>query len=335
MEKISVIVPIYNIAQYIRETVLSIRNQTYRNLEIILVDDGSTDGSSELLSTIAEEDSRIHVLHKENGGVTSARLAGIQEASGEWIGFVDGDDYIEPEMYERLLENAHVYEADISHCGYQMIFPSRTDYYYNTGKIVNQNKQSGLKDLLEGQFIEPSLCNKLFKREIFQALLNDLIIDSTIRHYEDLLLNYYLFKNSERSVYEDICPYHYMVRKDSAATGVVNDNKLRDPLKVFRIITADVRGNDQLYIIITGRYVHYLIRLSTMLVKDNSPAYVWKYKKKARKQLRQLLNVIFLGKYSRKLKIQAFWTAVWPWSYEVIHHFYGLISGVTHRFDVT
>ena len=103
---ISVIVPIYNIVEYLPRCVNSIRKQTYRNLEIILVDDGSTDTSGAMAEKFAMEDKRIRVFHKENGGVSTARNLGIEMATGEYIGFVDSDDYIEPKMYERLLSIA-------------------------------------------------------------------------------------------------------------------------------------------------------------------------------------------------------------------------------------
>lgn len=103
---ISVIVPVYNVVDYLQRCVDSIRNQTYPNLEIILVDDGSTDKSGALAEKMAMEDKRIRVFHKENGGASSARNLGISMAEGDYIGFVDGDDYIEPGMYERLLDAA-------------------------------------------------------------------------------------------------------------------------------------------------------------------------------------------------------------------------------------
>lgn len=103
---ISVIVPVYNIVEYLQRCVDSIRRQTWRNLEIILVDDGSTDNSGALAEKMALEDKRIRVFHKENGGSSSARNLGISHARGDYIGFVDSDDYIEPQMYERLLSVA-------------------------------------------------------------------------------------------------------------------------------------------------------------------------------------------------------------------------------------
>lgn len=103
---ISVIVPIYNVVEYLPRCVNSIRKQTYRNLEIILVDDGSTDNSGAMAEKFALEDRRVRVFHKENGGSSSARNLGIEHAKGDYIGFVDSDDYIEPQMYSRLLAAA-------------------------------------------------------------------------------------------------------------------------------------------------------------------------------------------------------------------------------------
>lgn len=105
-ELISVIVPVYNVMKYLPRCVNSLRRQTYRNLEIILVDDGSTDNSGALAEKMAMEDRRIQVFHKENGGTSSARNLGLSKAQGRYIGFVDSDDYVEPKMYERLLTAA-------------------------------------------------------------------------------------------------------------------------------------------------------------------------------------------------------------------------------------
>ena len=140
MKKISIIVPIYNIEKYLPRCLDSILAQTYKNLEVILVDDGSVDNSGMIADKYARNDQRINVIHQVNKGVSAARNAGLDLATGDYIGFVDGDDYIEKDMYERLLFNAIKYKADISHCGYQMVFPNRVDYYYDTKEIRIQNQ---------------------------------------------------------------------------------------------------------------------------------------------------------------------------------------------------
>ena len=114
---ITVIIPIYNIMEYLPRCVHSVTSQTYKNLEIILVDDGSTDGTGELCDKLGLEDGRIRVLHKENGGSSSARNLGLDAAAGEYVGFVDSDDYIEPDMYERLIRAIEDYDVSVSQIG--------------------------------------------------------------------------------------------------------------------------------------------------------------------------------------------------------------------------
>ena len=145
---VSVIIPAYNIEDYIGRCLDSIISQTYKNLEIIVVDDGSRDHTGEILDNYAKKDRRIKVIHKENGGVSSARNKGIEAAEGDYIGFIDGDDLIESEMYKTLVDLLEEENADIAHCGYQMVFPDRVDYYHNTGKKKIQTTEEGLKDLL-------------------------------------------------------------------------------------------------------------------------------------------------------------------------------------------
>lgn len=234
---ISIIVPIYNTEDYIKKCVGSIQNQTYKNIEIILVNDGSTDNSWDVICHLAKHDKRIIPINKKNGGVTSARLLGVEKSSGEYIGFVDGDDEIESDMYELLLSNAIKYQADISHCGYQMIFDDgRIHYFYNTGYLEEQDKMTGLKELLSGSKIEPGLCNKLFHKTLFHKLLQTNIMDMDIRINEDLLMNYYLFTAANKSVFEDVCKYHYLVRMESASRQKLNEHKVYDPIRVKQII---------------------------------------------------------------------------------------------------
>lgn len=209
---ISVIVPAYNIAPWLSRCLDSILAQTYKNLEIIVIDDGATDETPQIIDEYARRDSRIVAVHQKNAGLVAARETGIQFASGDWIGFVDGDDAIEPDMYARLLANALKYHADISHCGVCFCFPDgRKERHYGTGKIKVQSNYDGLKDLLEGEFIEPGLWNKLYKA----SLLADSCLDKTVLNNEDLLRNFVLFERTKQSVYEDFCGYQYYQREGS------------------------------------------------------------------------------------------------------------------------
>ena len=157
-ETISVIIPAYNVAPWLPRCLDSVLAQTYSKLEIIVVDDGSADNTWQVMEDYAARDGRIRPIFKENGGVTSARLAGVAAATGEWVGFSDGDDAIDPDMYCHLLENAHAYGADISHCGHRVEFPDgRVAYVHNTGELRQQDNLTGLRDLLDGGQVESSL----------------------------------------------------------------------------------------------------------------------------------------------------------------------------------
>lgn len=240
-ERISVIVPVYNIAAELKRCIDSILAQTYSNIEIIAIDDGSSDESGFILDEYENNYPNIHVFHKKNGGVTSARLRGIEEATGVWIGFVDGDDEIEPDMYERLIRNATRYKADISHCGYQMIFnDGRIHYFHNTGHIVEQDSTAALRELLSGAMIEPGLCNKLYRKTLFTGLFRNNTIPNDIKINEDLLMNYYLFSGVDKAVFEDWCPYHYIVRNDSASRVKLNHHRIYDPIRVKKMILKSV-----------------------------------------------------------------------------------------------
>jgi glycosyltransferase involved in cell wall biosynthesis len=236
---ISVIIPAYNIEAYLPRCLDSVLAQTYQNLEIIIVDDGSKDGTGAIADDYAKRfPERIRCIHQENSGVTTARLNGTVAAKGEWIGYVDGDDEIEPDMYQRLMDNALKYNADISHCGYQTIVNGgeRIHYFYNTGKVVEQDRITGLKDLLEGEFVEPGLWNKIFKRELFQRLLEEDLMDHSLKINEDLMMNFILFQEAGSAIYEDFCPYHYLTRSASATRAKFQPHKLLDPIRVRKWI---------------------------------------------------------------------------------------------------
>ena len=238
MDKISVIVPVYNLEHLVKRCVQSIAAQTYQNLEILLVDDGSKDNSLSVIEGMAAEDSRIRVIHKENGGLPSARIAGIGAATGEWLTFVDGDDEIEPDMYERLLNNAKRYDADISHCGQVMVYPDGSRlYFHNSGAVREQDNYLGLKDLLEESLVQPSVCNKLYKRELFADLEGK--YTEELWNNEDMLLNFYLFSRSKKSVFEDFCPYLYMIREGSLSQRKPNAHTIYDPILVKQRILRD------------------------------------------------------------------------------------------------
>jgi glycosyltransferase involved in cell wall biosynthesis len=177
---ISVIVPVYNVEDYIEECLDSILAQTYARLEIILVDDGSTDSSGILCDAYAARDDRIKVIHKDNGGQGSARNVGIAACQGRYIGFVDPDDRIKPEMYERLLQAVTNEDSDFSSCGFSVI-----DF---NGVLFPRTKTS---DIAEVNFTPP---RKIFLgNEIFDAFIKDGVVHAAIAVWTKLF-KYELFE---------------------------------------------------------------------------------------------------------------------------------------------
>lgn len=214
--KITVIVPAYNVEEWFPRCIESILNQTHRALEIIVINDGSTDDTDKLINKYAKMDSRIVAVHQENAGLIEVRERGIKMATGQYVGFVDGDDEIEPDMYERLLENALKYDAEISQCGILYCFyDGRTKQMHGTGNVSVYNNVEGYRELMQGVHVEPSLCNKIYKKE----LLQDSCPDKSIVNNEDLLRNSVLFTRAKKSVLEDFCGYHYWRREESMSNN--------------------------------------------------------------------------------------------------------------------
>ena len=327
---ISIIVPAYNIAPYLERCINSLLVQTHRALEIIVVNDGSTDGTTEILDSMAASDSRIRVIHKENGGVSSARIRGLAEASGEYIGFVDGDDYAEPVMFAHLLMNALEHGADISHCGYQMVFPDgHIDLYYGTGKKVLQNHETGLWDLLQGRFVEPGLWNKLYRREIVLGFEQSPLWDNSLKYNEDVLMNYILFSRAKKSIYEDIPFYHYILRTNSATTSKKQRYQVADPCVVTKHILRDIPGGTPLYGIAFERYLRALMRAADQTDWPEE-------REKARMLLRRhTWETLRTASLSNKVKLMMLASTYLSPLYKAIRRLYALITGVDRKYDIT
>lgn len=210
---ISIIIPAYNAEPFLETTLRSVVAQTYQNIEIIVVNDGSTDQTGEIADEWARKDERIIAIRQGNQGVSAARNKGLAIAKGNYIGFVDADDEIEPDMYEFLYDNIRKYDADISHCGFELVKKDKTVQFHNTGIILVQDRVQVLQELLAGTRVEPSACTKLFKKEIIQNIR----FATDIKINEDLLFNMEAFNNSQKSIFEDVVKYKYQYNPNSAS----------------------------------------------------------------------------------------------------------------------
>lgn len=219
---ISVIVPIYRVEAYLEQCIQSIRDQTYKNLEIILVDDGSDDRCPQICDDYAQEDERVRVIHKKNGGLDSARKAGILAATGKYVGYVDGDDWIEPEMYEELLNCIYKHDVDIVESGvidsYGNQEKKRTPYITEgcyKGRDFIQKVEPNL--LYSGSFFEYGisayLWSKLFLKE--KILKYQMADDLTNVIHNDTMVALPCIAETKSVYVSHDCYYHYRVRINS------------------------------------------------------------------------------------------------------------------------
>lgn len=168
---ISIVVPVYNVQKYLENCIESIIGQTYTSIEIILVDDGSTDKSSSICDKYAEIDSRIKVIHKENGGLSSARNAGLKQSSGKYVGFVDSDDYIDSTMYEKMLISMKEDDSQICCCGRKIVKDKDViRYEYTAENNACLNNKDAINQLLLGTYIDVAAWDKLYVKSLFDDI---------------------------------------------------------------------------------------------------------------------------------------------------------------------
>lgn len=222
--KISVIVAAYRVEQYLHKCIDSILAQTFKNIEVILVDDGSPDRSGDICDEYAQKDNRVKVIHKQNGGQSTARNAALDVSVGDYVGFVDGDDWIEQEMYEKLLEMLKAEDADIVQCGwYKVDSKGKKECPYTNSFKESYIAHQALDELIrsEGGHLNTSVCCKLFKGDLARRFRF-----SPVRAYED---DEYVFKTVSAAT-KIVCihtPYYdYFNREGSTMTAKFNLNKI-------------------------------------------------------------------------------------------------------------
>ena len=212
-EKISVIVPVYNVEQYLERCVDSIINQTYTNLEIILVNDGSTDNSGKLCDELAKKDERIRVIHKENGGLSDARNRGIDESESDLVGFIDSDDYIDSDMYEVLLKNLNDTDADLSMCALYDVYNNTPEAQVTNKETWKLSSEQAIKMVMEAKILSVTAVNKLYRKSLF----SDLKFEAG-KIAEDAFIMIKLLDKCEKIVATNEKKYYYVHRENSITT---------------------------------------------------------------------------------------------------------------------
>lgn len=203
---ISVIVPVYKVEPYLDKCISSIANQTYKNLEIILVDDGSPDNCPAMCDAWAEKDSRIRVIHKPNGGLSDARNAGMAVATGELMAFVDSDDWIVPDMYEYLYQRLTEDNSDIAACGVQMVWEDKKlcRMLTRTGSCV-LNQEEAMRAIIEESWLKQPVWYKIYKT----ALVRDILFPKG-KYHEDVFWSYQAVGSAQKVSVSDHIGYYYL-----------------------------------------------------------------------------------------------------------------------------
>lgn len=225
---ISVIVPVYKVEQYLDRCVTSLVNQTYKNLEIILVDDGSPDGCPQMCDAWAKKDDRIKVIHKENGGLSSARNAGLQLAIGEYIGFVDSDDWVETDTYEHLHTILSDNEADFSAIEME-ITEKETNFLQSRPLRVGILDKKELYNVffrVTRKDIKYCVCDKLFKRSLIE---NEKFLEGM--RFEDINYCFRVFKKCSKAVFSNQAKYYWFVNNE----GITNNKIVHADMQMLNI----------------------------------------------------------------------------------------------------
>lgn len=261
-DKISIIVPIYNCQDYIENCVNSLLKQTYQNIEILLIDDGSKDNSYEICKDIAKKDSRIKVFHKENGGVSSARNYGIKVSSGEYISFVDSDDFVQ-ERYCEILLNGIKRDADLSVVGFETTNEVKniTTTHFDNYELLDVNKS--YKYIFRENNFSGFSWNKLYKKLIIENI-GDKPFNEDIHICEDTLFNSRYLTKCKRIVYNKSHLYFYYKRIDSATKlKVFNNRKLTvfNSLDEIEKIYLEYSKENLVYLYIFYMYNYYLLQV--------------------------------------------------------------------------
>ena len=305
---ISVIVPVYKVEKYLDKCVKSIVNQTYENLEIILIDDGSPDNCPAICDSWAQKDSRVKVIHKPNGGVSSARNAAPDIASGDYIGFVDSDDWIEPDMYEILIKNAEKYNAEISRCAGFFDYGDRSECFSETQSVTIFEGRELVKSIVSDSSYA-NLWTGIYKKALFDSVC----FDSDIAIGEDWLMNYWLNKAANRKVVVKAHKYHYIQRESSA---LHRDDAIiySDMIKVIDIFWnnefSDNLFKSELSIIYSNFVSHYI---NYMISKNQKNDKFKAVQNDLRSKYKDLCGI------SRKRKLQLFIISYFPHLYTLIY----------------
>jgi glycosyltransferase involved in cell wall biosynthesis len=251
---LSVIIPVYNVSEYIERCVMSVIYQSYPCIEIILVDDGSTDGSGNICDKLSQRYANVNIIHKTNGGLSDARNAGLDVAIGEYICFIDGDDYVHKDTYYFLISTLEDIDADIAECGYQKVFKFKNDDESDRWSVKIVEPQEALTLNYKWIRFTSVVCNKVYKRFLFE---NERFVKGVL--HEDEYTTWKVIAKARRLVSFDNKMYYYQQRKDSITGSYLTERRVHGFIGAFKErIDFDNKNNPELFVIGLDRYRNLL-----------------------------------------------------------------------------
>lgn len=311
---VSIIIPVYNVEEFLARCLDSVVAQNYQNIEVLLVDDGATDKSGIICDEYAVRDSRFIVLHKSNGGVSSARNLGIERAKGEYLCFVDSDDTVEPDMVQDMVKNAQEYNADITCCLLDVVeidgtsrnlHKGKSDLYKNTEIITNYFTDQFIKDQMYGPY------NKLFKSTVVKNK-----IFKPYKLGEDILFIFEILLCCNNIYIGNKVGYHYLHRSGSAMTSTFCKKKIdyifaaKEVVKLCKEQTPYV-----LYLAKSWLFYHYLISLRSILINNSKKQFLSFYREGV-EYLRE--NKPFLKEFSFMRKLDYIGVLYFPIYFKIL-----------------
>ena len=292
-ELISIIVPIYNAEKYIERCIKSIIDQDYKNIEIILIDDGSKDNSNKICKKIKEYDNRIKfITNNKNSGVSNARNIGIENSNGKYIAFVDADDYIEKDIYINLYNNIKINNVDLAVCSYTNSDKKINDL--NEEKIRQISKEDFFIEVLENKQIKGYVHNKLFKSEIIKE--KNIRFNEKIYICEDLLFVCEYAKYCNTIIINNKKLYHYL-RNESSSYNKKFDEKWKTITAAYDNLLKIYENTDSIHVLI---YIYILVCSEIIYKMKKSSYFSIEYEKFIKNKMRHYLKYIIL---SPKIKI--------------------------------
>lgn len=248
MKLVSIIIPVYNCEKYLQRNLETVTSQTYSNLEIIYVDDGSSDRSAEIIQSFMESDQRIKLIRQTNHGVSYARNAGLKVATGAFITFVDSDDYVDSRYVEVMATDLQKERSDIACCGLVLHRPDQDIPLRDTGELLVWDAVQAQKQLLSGEYLEPSVWGKMFCREIVKGVR----FRDGIKYSEDLLWALEAFCNCKKVVFRAEANYHYVLHPNSATTNAPVLKQAKD-LKYVAEAALEIPFSEEILVILERR----------------------------------------------------------------------------------